>query len=343
MKRFGTMPDGTPVEEFFLQRGEISCSVITYGGALRTLTVSDRSGRPVDVLLGFDTLEGYRTQDKYLGALVGRYANRIGKAEFSMGDKQFPLAANDGENHLHGGVTGFDKRVWTVKHASEDSLTLALTSPDGEEGYPGNLRVEVTYRLEGGGLTIDYRAVSDADTLCSLTNHAYFNLSGHGSGRVEGQQIRILADSFTPTDRHSIPTGEVAAVEGTPMDLRELAPIGAGVDDDFEQLTWAGGYDHNWCVNGEAGRLRPAAEAYAPDTGIALTVYTTQPGIQFYSGNYLDGCPEGKGAAVYAKRCGFCLETQHYPDAPHHPHFPSPWLRAGEEYRHTTRYIFGCR
>ncbi|WP_312941242.1 aldose epimerase family protein, partial [Oscillibacter sp.] len=323
--------------------GALSCDILTYGGALRSLRVPDRSGSIVDVILGFDTLEDYRRQDKYIGALIGRFANRIGGAAFELDGTNYPLFANDGENHLHGGMTGFDKQVWTVEKASSDTLVLSLISPDGQENYPGNLSVQVTYRLEHSGLTIEYRAECDRDTLCNLTNHAYFNLNGHDSGPVLSQEIQISASRYTPTDPHSIPTGELASVEHTPMDLRSPMPIGTLVDDSFAQLAFAKGYDHNWAVDGEPGSLRPAATAYGPGTGIVLEVLTTQPGIQFYSGNYLDGCPAGKGGASYAKRWAFCLETQGYPDAPHHPGFPSAVLHKGKRYHQTTQYRFSVR
>ena len=339
-RHFGTMPDGTPVEEYTLSSGKLMCKIITYGGALRSLTVPDKNGVTVDVLLGFDTLEDYLRQDKYIGALIGRYANRIGNSEFIIGDRHYSLAANDGENHLHGGNIGFDKRVWAVESATEDSLVLSLESDDGEEGYPGNLHIRVTYTLKADRLSIDYEAICDQDTLCNLTNHAYFNLAGHSSGTVEGQEIQILADYYTPTDAYSIPTGALECVDGTPMDLRVPVRIDDKINADFEQLVWAGGYDHNWSINGSAGELRLAAVATAPDTGITMRTYTTQPGIQFYSGNYLDGCPAGKGGAPYEKRWGFCLETQCFPDAPHYAHFPSPWLKAGACYRQTTVYCF---
>ena len=338
---FGLMPDGRAVEKITLTRGERSCAILTYGGAIQALTVPDRNGKPVDVALGFDTLEDYQRQDKYLGALIGRYGNRIGGASFALDGQEYPLAANDGGvNHLHGGAAGFDKQVWTVEEQGEDSLTLSLYSPDGQEGYPGNLSVQVVYTLTDRGLSIDYRAKCDRDTLCNLTNHAYFNLSGHSSGPVAGQFVQLLASRYTPTVPGSIPTGELAEVEGTPMDLRAGLPIGQRVDEDFPQLTMAGGYDHNWCVDGADGTLRLAARAWSPDTGIVLETWTTQPGVQFYSGNYLDGCPAGKGGAPYARRWGFCLETQHYPDSPHHPNFPSTVLPAGEEYRQQTEYRF---
>ena len=338
---FGTMPDGTPVELYTLAAGALSCQIITFGGSLQSLRVPDRSGRPVDVLLGFDALEPYRTHGKSLGALVGRYANRIGGAKFSLNGQTYQLAANNnGVNHLHGGLVGFNQRVWTVEEAGDDRLALSLFSPDGEEGYPGNLTVRVTYTLTEEGLTIGYRAECDRDTVCNLTNHAYFNLSGHDSGPVLDQTIQLLADRYTPTDPLSIPTGEIAPVEGTPMDLRRTATIGARIGEDFPQLLQAGGYDHNWIPNGEAGTLRPIARAASPATGISMEVLSTLPGVQFYTGNYLDGCPAGKGGAAYANRWGFCLETQFYPDSPNHANFPSCVLRAGEVFDHTAAFRF---
>ena len=338
---FGTMPDGTPVELYTLAAGALSCQIITFGGSLQSLRVPDRSGRPVDVLLGFDALEPYRTHGKSLGALVGRYANRIGGAKFSLNGQTYQLAANDHEvNHLHGGRVGFNQRVWTVEEAEDNRLVLSLLSPDGEEGYPGTLKVQVAYTLTEEGLTIDYRAESDRDTACNLTNHAYFNLSGHDSGPVLDQSIQILADRYTPTDSLSIPTGEIAPVEGTPMDLRQPTPIGARIDEAFPQLLQAGGYDHNWIPVGESGALRPIARASSPATGVSMEVLSTLPGVQFYTGNYLDGCPAGKGGAPYGGRWGFCLETQFYPDSPNHDNFPSCVLRTGEAFHHTTVFRF---
>lgn len=343
---FGHMPDGTPVEELTLRAlgpedDRYVCRIITYGGAVRALTMPDRDGEPVDVVLGFDTLEDYMAQDKYLGALVGRYANRIGGARFTLGGTEYPLAKNDGENSLHGGAVGFDKQVWTVEEFGGSSLTLSLVSPDMQEGYPGTLSVRVTYTLSDGGLAIDYRARCDRDTVFNPTNHTYFNLSGHSSGPVTGQYIRLKASRYTPTVPGSIPTGEVAPVDGTPMDLRHAQPIGANIDDPFEQLALAGGYDHNWAIDGAGqGAIRTAAAAWSPDTGIGMNVLTSLPGVQFYAGNYLDGCPAGKGGAPYAKRWGFCLETQFYPDSPNQPGFPSCVLRAGEDHHSTTIYSF---
>ena len=339
-KAFGTMPDGTPVEEITLQKGALSCSILTYGGAVRALTVPDREGNPVDVALGFDTLADYRKQDKYIGALVGRYANRIGGASFTLGGTEYRLAANNGPNHLHGGLAGFDKQVWKIEEQTDSALTLSLYSTDGQEGYPGNLDVRVTYTLTEEGLSIDYVAQCDRDTQCNLTNHTYFNLAGHASGPVTEQYIQLFATYYTPAVPGSIPTGEIAPVEGTPMDLRNGLPIGQRSDEDFPQLVMAGGYDHNWVIDGEAGTLRRAARAWCPETGIALEAWTTQPGVQFYAGNFLDGCPAGKGGAPYDKRWGFCLEAQHFPDSPHHANFPTTVLRAGEQYHERTEYRF---
>ena len=340
---FGVMPDGTAVELYALTAGALSCDVITFGGSLQSLRVPDRTGRPVDVLLGFDALEPYRTHGKSLGALVGRYANRIGGARFTLDGQTCQLAANNnGVNHLHGGLVGFNQRVWTVEEAAEDRLTLSLFSPDGEEGYPGDLTVRVTYALTEEGLTIRYRAECGRSTVCNLTNHAYFNLSGHDSGPVLDQVIQLLADFYTPTDPLSIPTGEIAPVEGTPMDLRTPAPIGARIGEDFPQLLQAGGYDHNWIPNGRPGTLRPIARAFSETTGISMEVLSTLPGVQFYTGNYLDGCPAGKGGAPYANRWGFCLETQFYPDSPNHENFPSCVLRPGEVFDHTAAFRFSA-
>ena len=342
---FGHMPDGTPVEELTLRAlgpedQQYACKIITYGGAVRSLIVPDRDGNPVDVVLGFDTLEDYRAQSKYIGALVGRYANRVGGAKFTLNGVEYPLAVNDGPNSLHGGDVGFDKQVWTVEQFSGGSVTLALVSPDMQEGYPGTLSVRVTYTLSDGGLAIDYRARCDRDTVFNPTNHSYFNLSGHHSGPVAGQYIRVMAGYYTPTVPGSIPTGEIAPVDSTPMDLRRAQPIGEHIDDDFDQLTMAGGYDHNWVIDRWDGPMSCAAAAWSPDTGIGMSVLTSLPGVQFYAGNFVGGCPAGKGGAAYGDRCGFCLETQFFPDSPNRPEFPSCVLKAGEEYHSTTVYSF---
>lgn len=308
---------------------------------MRRLVVPGRDANPVDIALGFDTLEGYTSQDKYMGAIVGRYANRIGGARFTLNGVEYRLAANDGPNSLHGGRAGFDKQVWSVSELSKNRVTLSLDSPGGQEGYPGALSVRVTYTLARGALSIGYWAGHTGDTVFNPSSHTYFNLSGHHSGRVEGQYIRLNASRYTPTLPGSIPTGELAPVDATPMDLRTAQPIGARINEPFGQLTLAGGYDHNWVIDGWDRALRPAALAWSPETGISMEVSTTLPGVQFYTGNYLDGCPVGKGGAVYAARCGFCLETQFFPDTPNQPSFPSCVLRAGEDYNSRTVYRFG--
>ena len=335
---FATMPDGSLVEELTLCAGPLRCSILTYGGAVRSLVVPDRDGNPVDVVLGFDSLEDYQAQTCYIGALIGRYGNRIGGAKFTLNGVEYSLFVNNSPNHLHGGAVGFDKQNWTVESLTDNQVVLSLVSPDGQENYPGTLTVTVTYTLTREGLSIAYRATTDADTLCNLTNHSYFNLSGHNSGSVAEQTISIAAQCYTPTDAGSIPTGEIASVAGTPMDLRIPVAMGAHWDDDFPQLVMAGGYDHNWVLDGQPGQLRCVATAHSPATGITMEVHTTTPGMQFYTGNFLDGCPAGKGGAAYANRCGFALETQNFPDAPHHDNFPSPVLKPGQEYKAETVY-----
>ncbi len=325
---FGVMPDGTKVELLTLVSGALRCNIITYGGALQSLTVPDRAGRPVDVLLGFDSLEAYMAQDKYMGALIGRYANRIGGSRFTLEGREYRLRANDGPNHLHGGPAGFDKQVWKVLSQTENEAVLSLFSPDGQEGYPGDLEVRAAYALRDGALEIGCRAESGRTTVCSLTNHAYFNLSGHGSGDVERQRIQLFSGRYTPVGEGMIPTGALEAVEGTVMDLRKAQPIGGRE------------YDHNFAVDGWDGSLRSAARAWSPDTGILMEALTTLPGVQFYTGNFLDGCPAGKGGAAYVKHGAFCLETQYYPDSPNHAEFPSAALAAGEVYESKTVYRF---
>ena len=334
-ERFDSMPDGREIRKITLRSGEMCCSVLTYGGTLQSLKVGD-----VDVVLGFDDLAGYQGQTNYIGALVGRYANRIAYGKFTLNDVEYSLAANDGDHHLHGGNIGFDKRLWTVEDLAADRLTLSLFSPDGEEGYPGNLAVRVTYKLAENSLTIDYEAVSDADTLCNLTNHAYFNLSGHNGTPVTEQELQIFGDFYTPTDAGLVPLGKPEPVEGTPMDLRRPLKIGDGMHRDFEQLKQALGYDHNWVLNGETGSLRSAAKAFCPETGLAMEVETTLPGLQLFVSRFPAPGLKGKGDTPYIGRQGFCLETQFYPDSPNHPDYPQAVLRAGESWRHTTVFRF---
>ena len=332
---FGTTADGRTVEEWTLRAGEYTARVLTWGGVLRSLTVPAPGGAR-DIVLGCDTMADYERQDKYFGALIGRVANRIGGAGFDLDGVHYPLAANDGPNCLHGGARGFDKAVWSA--AEEDGrLVLTHVSPDGEEGFPGTLRVRVTYSLTGdGALTLDYKAVSDADTLCNLTNHSYFNLLGHAAGTLAGQRVQILADAITETDGNSTPTGVLLPVEGTPFDLREGLDFTDGLAMDHPQLTLGKGYDHNFVLGVEPWSPLSLA-ARVTGGGLTLECATTQPGLQLYTGNYLDGVP-GKGGAVYGYRSAFCLETQGWPDAVHHENFPSVLLRAGERYHHTTVY-----
>lgn len=342
-KSFGKTPDGAEVVAVSLGSGKLSCEIISFGASIRALTVPDRDGNGVDIVLGFDACADYLAHTAHFGAVVGRCANRIGSASFDLNGVRYPLCANQGANHLHGGPTGFSRQVWTLEDASEDAVTFSLVSPDGHEGYPGTLKASATYTLTDDALRIDYRAVSDRDTICNLTNHAYFNLNGHAGGGVENQTVQIFSDAYTPTDKDSIPTGEIAPVAGTPLDLRAPQRIGAHIDDDFDQLRRSGGYDQNFVIDGEAGTLRPAAVAHAAESGITMRVETDRPGVQLYTGNGLGDTPPGKGGARYGRRSAFCLETQLFPDAPHHAGFPSAVLRAGEEWRSTTIYRFSSR
>lgn len=339
---FGTTHTGELVELLTLDNGTLRCEILTFGATLRALEVPDRNGSRVDVVLGYDALEDYLTYGGYLGAVVGRFANRIARGRFSLNGRDYNLAVNDGPNHLHGGLVGFSHRVWQVEELAGDRAVLTLFSPDGEEGYPGNLNVRLTYRLDGAALELHYEAQCDQDTICNLTNHSYFNLSGQNAGPVLDQGICIHAQGYTPTDGTSIPLGTVEPVEGTPMDLRAPTPIGAHIDDDFVQLRQAGGYDHNFVVDGPMGTLRPAAWAHSSQTGIAMAAETTLPGVQLYTANFVEQGRPGKAGAVYGPRHAFCLETQFFPDSPNQPQFPSCILRAGERYDHTTRYVFSA-
>lgn len=332
---FGATPDGRLVDVWTLRAGGYAAQVLTYGGILRSLTVPAPGGSR-DIVLGCETLEDYEKQDKYLGALVGRVANRIGGAAFELNGKSYPLAANSGPNCLHGGVRGFNQAVWQAREV-DGSLVLTHVSPDGDEGFPGTLEVRVTYSLAADGvLRLDYWAKSDADTLCNLTNHSYFNLLGHDAGTLAGQQVEIFADAITQTDENSTPTGALLPVEGTPFDLRRPRDFLEGLAMDHPQLALGNGYDHNFALH--TAPFSPLSlAARVSGGGLVLECLTTQPGLQLYTANYLDGTP-GKGGASYGPRSAFCLETQSWPDAIHHASFPSPVLRAGELYRHTTVY-----
>ena len=345
---FGQTRDGQAVDIYTLKNARgAEARITTYGGAVVSLKVPDRRGQFDDVVLGFDDIEGYQKTTTYIGALIGRYANRIAKGQFTLDGKQYTLATNNGENHLHGGVRGFDKVVWKARPVptrSGQALELTYLSHDGEEGYPGNLNVRVVYTLtDANELRIDYYATTDKDTVLNLTNHNYYNLAGAGGGDILGHLLTVNAARFTPTDAGAIPTGELRPVKGTPFDFTRPTAIGARIEQDEEQLKLGKGYDHNFVINGRAGTLRLAGRVQEPTTGRVMEVWTTEPGMQLYTGNYLDGSDTGKGGKPYQYRYGFCLETQHFPDSPNHPEFPSTTLRKGARFRSTTVYKFSAR
>lgn len=342
-KPFGKTAAGEPVELFtFTRAGAPTIAITNLGGHIVSILAPDRSGKVADVTLGYAGFDGYLADTSYFGSVVGRYANRIAKGRFTLDGKAYTLATNNGPNALHGGPTGFQKRLWAAKVVSGpegDALELTYVSKDGEEGYPGTLTAKVVYSLRAdGGLVIDYTATTDAPTIVNLTNHAYFNLAGEGEGTVLGHELQIEADAYTPVDPTLIPTGERRAVEGTPFDFRKPVAIGARIDAADEQLKAGGGYDHNYVLRGKKGDLRLAARVVEPKSGRALEVFTTEPGLQLYSGNFLDGSVTGKSGKPYVKRGALCLETQHFPDSPNQPGFPPVVLRPGETYRHTTVY-----
>ena len=339
---FGELGDGRRVARFTLENARIRAEVLSYGATVVSLSVPDRDGRIADVVLGYEDLAGYLGARGYLGALIGRCANRIAGARFVLDGIEHRLAANEGGNHLHGGLAGFDKVLWRATPRSTPAgpaLELAYESPHGEEGYPGNLSVRATYTLEPDALRIDYTATSDQDTVINLTNHTYWNLAGHAAGSILGHRLVLDAERFAAVGPGLIPTGELRAVTGTPFDFRQAAAIGARIDDDDEQLRLAGGYDHSFEVEGADGRLRRAARVSEPISGRVLEVLTTEPAIQLYTGNVLDGT-RGKAGAVHHRRTGFCLETQHHPDSPNQPGFPTATLRAGARYSTATVYRF---
>jgi aldose 1-epimerase len=343
---FGKLPDGTAVELYTLSNESgMIVQIMTYGGIITSLRVPDREGNLGDVVLGYDSLDGYLTRNPYFGCIVGRFANRIAGGRFALDGVDYQLAVNNGPNHLHGGLVGFDKRVWRAATGRSDGaicLALSYLSRDGEENYPGNLYVTVTYTLmRDNALRISYRARTDKPTILNLTNHTYFNLAGVGD--ILDHEVMINADRFTPVNEALIPTGDLQPVEGTPLDFRQPMRIGARINDPHEQIARAGGYDHNFVVNGTPGELRLAARVYEPTRGRVLEVRTTEPGVQFYTGNFLDGTISGKGGVVYARRSGLCLETQHFPDSPNQPTFPSTVLRPGENFHSTTVFTFSTR
>jgi aldose 1-epimerase len=342
---FGKTADGTAVEIFTLKNDNgLEVRAINYGGIITSLKTPDRNGTVADIVLGFDTLDGYLKDHPFFGAIIGRYGNRIAKGRFVLDKVPYTLATNNGPNHLHGGVKGFDKHVWDVEVLSSSSLQFSRVSPDGEEGYPGTLAVQVIYSLTPfNELIVDYKATTDMPTHVNLTQHSYFNLAGHNAGDILGHELMIDADRYTPVDGTLIPTGELAPVSGTPFDFRTPTKIGARINDAHPQLRNGQGYDHNWVLNRDSGRLMLVARVSEPASGRWMEVATTEPGLQFYAGNFLDGTLSGKGGAKYGHRSGFCLETQHFPDTPNQDSFPTTELRPGEEYSSRTVFRFGAQ
>jgi aldose 1-epimerase len=343
---FGTAPDGTPVDVYTLRNSQgAEARICTYGGIVVSIKVPDRAGQMGDVVLGYDTLAEYIKENPYFGSLIGRYGNRIAKGRFTLDGREYTLAVNNTPNHLHGGLKGFDKVVWQARaFEGEQGPVLELTyfSPDGEEGYPGNLNVKAVYTWrDDNTLRLDYTATTDAATVVNLTQHSYFNLAGGGD--VLSHEVMINASRFTPVDETLIPTGELRPVDGTPFDFRQPTAIGARIQRADTQLKYGKGYDHNWVINNPAGQLELQARVYEPTSGRVLEVLSTEPGLQFYSGNFLDGKITGKGGWKYQFRHGFCMEPQHYPNSPNQPEFPSVVLRPGHTYRNTIMYRVSVR
>jgi len=346
-KPFGALPDGRTVDLYLLTNdNSMRASITTYGGIVTSLTAPDRDGRFADVVLGFDDLDGYLAGHPYFGAIIGRYGNRIANGTFTLDDQTYALARNNNGNHLHGGITGFDKALWSAQPlpTTEDpQLRLTHISADCEEGYPGRLEVAVDYTLtHDNELRIDSSATTDKPTHVNLTNHSYFNLAGPGGKDILDHEVLINADHFTPVDDGLIPTGEIRRVDDTPLDFREPATIGARIDIDDEQLRFGSGYDHNFVLNRADRELSFAARVFEPTTGRVMEVLTCEPGVQFYTANFLNGSITGKGGTVYGRRCAFCLETQHFPDSPNRPEFSTTVLRPGEIYETTTVYRFSA-
>jgi len=341
---FKTEFEGKVVSLFTLKnKNGLVAQITNYGGRVINLWTPDKDGNYEDIVIGYNNLDGYlHSNEIYYGTLIGRYGNRIAKGQFVLNDSVYTLATNNGANHLHGGVNGFNNVVWDANQLDDQTLELKYLSKDGEEGYPGNLQVTVIYQLTNDNeLQIEYWAKTDKPTPVNLTQHSFFNLKGVGSGDVKDQLLQINADYYTPVDSGLIPTGEIAPVEGTPMDFRTPTPIGQRVDEDFEQLEFGKGYDHNWVLNSPEGDLNFAAKVVEPTSGRTLEVYTNEPGIQFYGGNFLTGSDTGKNGKVYSHRSALCLETQHFPDSPNQPNFPSTILQPGDEYYSICVYKFG--
>lgn len=335
---FQSIIDGKKVDLFVLANGQAEVAITNYGARIVSYIVPGKEGQKTDIVVGFDSLEGYLgAEERYYGAIVGRYANRIARGRFSLDGKEYVLATNNVPNHLHGGKKGYQDVVWEVVDVSAQSLTLKYFSPDGEEGYPGNMEVIVRYTLTGNDLVMEYEATTDKPTVFNITNHAYFNLNGQGSGTILNHQLMINADHYTPIDETSIPLGELAPVEGTPFDFRKPVAIGSRIEEEHGQLRNGAGYDHNYVLNRKEGnRLQLAAKAVGNQSGIVLEVFTTEPGIQLYTGNFMKAHHQIKYGFRDEKRTAFCLETQHYPDSPNQPQFPSTVLRPGELFRSQT-------
>ena len=339
---WGALSDGTKVQAVELKNSKgVTARVISYGATLQDLMVPDNAGKAADIVIGYDTIEGYEKTPGYTGVTVGRYANRIAGGKFQLDGKTFQIPQNDGPNALHGGPKGFDKVLWTGKIIPH-GVELTYLSPDGEMGFPGNLTAVVRYTLVGKELKIEYSATTDKNTVVNLTNHSYFNLAGAGNGNILKDEVKINASRYTPVDATLIPTGELASVEGTPFDFRKPTAVGARIENKDDQLTKGHGYDHNWVLN-SSGKLAEAAEVYEPESGRVMQVLTDQPGVQFYTGNFLDGTIKGKGGKVYEHRAALCLETQHFPDSPNHPKFPSTELKPGVKYHTVTVFRFSTK
>ena len=343
---FGTLSDGREVNAFVLKNARgMSVQILDLGGVIASIKVPDSSGNFADVTTGFDYPQPYLDGAGYMGAIVGRYANRISGGKFSIDGIDYSLAKNNGDNAIHGGLVGFDKKIWDVEFSvglHDSKLKLSTFSPDGEEGYPGRVEVSVIYTLnDQNQLTIDYSATSDKATIINLTNHAYFNLDGHQAGSILEQEVMLNANHFTPIDESSIPTGVILDVAGTPLDFRQRKAIGLDIESEDRQMTFGSGYDHNFVINhSEPGSVSLAAEVYSPNSGRVMKVYTDQPGVQFYTGNFLNGKLVGKEGAVYGRRSAFCLETQHFPDSPNKPMFPSTILQPGDQFASRTIFEF---
>lgn len=345
---YGKIPDGTSIDVYTLTEGPVEAKIINYGGIIVSLKVPDKAGKSDDVVLGFVNLDDYvkisnaPEGNPFFGAIIGRYANRIAKGKFTLDGKEYSLPINNPPNSLHGGPHGFNNQVWKAKEIP-NGVELTYLSKDGEAGYPGNLTATVRYTLVNSALHIDYSATTDKDTVVNLTNHSYFNLAGQGHGDILNHLLTLHASRFTPVDSTLIPTGELKPVAGTPFDFTKSTRVGERIDADDEQIRFGKGYDHNWVLDSTGGKLFDAAEVYEPTTGRVLRVSTTQPGVQFYTGNFLDGTLKGKGGVAYPRRSGLCLETQHFPDSPNHPKFPTTELKPGQRYHSITVFSFSTR